>query len=110
MFLIGVSIVFFIWMWINWLEFVLIYLNVVVIFYGKLVFEDLGNVKIMLDQQNSFFLNFSQKSICIFVIIEKDGKIYVLFEEDYLVEDIFRVLCSVVKEWKEGIKLIFFVG
>lgn len=104
MFLIGASTAFFSWMRTNRLEPVLIYSDAVVTSYGKVAFEDLGNAKIMMDQQNSPFSNLSQKGTRILAIIEKDGKTHALSEEDYPVEDILRALRSAVKEWKEGAK------
>ena len=104
MFLIGASTAFFTWMRTKRLEPVLVYSDAVVTSYGKVPFEDIGNAKIMMDQQSSPFSNLDQRGTRILAIMEKDGKTHALSEEDYPIEDILRTLREAVKDWKAGSK------
>lgn len=101
-FLIGASTAFFTWMRTKRLEPVMIYTDAVVTSFGKVPFEDLGNARIMMDQQNSPFSNLDRESTRILAILEKDGKTHALSEEDYPIDEILRELRKAVKDWKKG--------
>ncbi|MEQ8704103.1 MAG: hypothetical protein RIC19_09305 [Phaeodactylibacter sp.] len=100
-FLIGASTAFFSWMRTERLEPVMIYNNAVETSYGKVAYKDLGNAKIVTDQQNQPFSNLNQGTTRLLVILEKDGKTHALSEEDYPIEEVLRELRNAVQDWKK---------